>query len=183
MATPLGASNRKSESGTRGFISQFVKWNSISIPPGSRMSTRTRPPLGAFLRGNPRGGVIGGNIEPSRVAVDEKHIFFRRLVLPAHFAGSSKICGACLHADDASVFPITFKKRGLQGANGVISRLQPRDDSLYIQSVVDCEKEKKQGVKPHEHDRSLARGSGLCGAVKSGAIFSHDKRSTDPHED
>src|SRR5207245_6180597 len=88
------------------------------------------PPIRALLGGNASDGVVRRNVEPSRFAIDEEEIFFRRLVFPTHFARAAKIDNTCFRAQDAAVLSVALEKRRLQRPRRAIPGLQPGDDIL-----------------------------------------------------
>jgi len=100
--------------------------------------------------------VIGGNVEPSRLAVDEKQVLFRRLIVPAHFPRAPKINGSGFHTNQSAVFRVALEKRCLQRLGRTISRLQAGNARLGVGAVWKSEKKKNQSVKVSTHTSSLS---------------------------
>ena len=99
-------------------------------------------PIRTLFGGDARNRVVRRNVKPSRLAIDEEKILFRRLVLPAHLTGAAKIRDAGLSPHQSSVLRVALKKGCLQRPRTAILSLEPLSIN---QGTAERRRQKKAG--------------------------------------
>src|SRR5262249_38733950 len=81
-------------------------------------------PVLAFPCWHPRGGMVCRRIEPGVFTVNEKHVLFGRLVIPAHPTGMMEVGASRLLPDQFSVVAELLEKHGRERFGGPVARLK-----------------------------------------------------------